>query len=158
MLPFLSIAFATIMISGQTYERTHKAEISYVPIGDSYSIGAGATAEQSWPSLLTRHLRAAGVQISLVANPSITGWTSEQAIAAELPIFRAAKPDFATLLIGVNDWVQGVSEEKFRANLNHLLDEMLDVLPGKHRLLLLTIPDFSVTPNGLKYARGRNIR
>jgi acyl-CoA thioesterase I len=31
------------------------------------------------------------------------------------------------------------------------------MLPGKHRLLLVTIPDFSVTPNGPKYARGRDI-
>jgi lysophospholipase L1-like esterase len=31
------------------------------------------------------------------------------------------------------------------------------VLPNKKRLLVVTIPDFGVTPTGPKYARGRNI-
>jgi acyl-CoA thioesterase-1 len=30
-------------------------------------------------------------------------------------------------------------------------------LPNKKRLLVVTIPDFGVTPTGHKYARGRNI-
>ncbi len=34
---------------------------------------------------------------------------------------------------------------------------MLAVLPNKKRLLVVTIPDFGVTPTGPKYARGRNI-
>ena len=136
---------------------TASDEIRYVPIGDSYSIGEGATPEQSWPALLTHHLTAEGLKIMVVANPSVTGWTTEQAINRELPVFRDAKPTFSTLLIGVNDWVQGVSAEKFRQNLSYLIEQMLTVLPGKDRLIIITIPDFSVTPNGPKYARGRNI-
>jgi len=31
------------------------------------------------------------------------------------------------------------------------------VLPNKNRLLIVTIPDFGVTPTGPRYARGRNI-
>ncbi len=34
---------------------------------------------------------------------------------------------------------------------------MLAVLPNKKRLLVVTIPDFGVTPTGPKYSRGRNI-
>lgn len=131
--------------------------IRYVAIGDSYSIGEGATPEQSWPALLAHHLSTEGVETLLVANPSITGWTTQQAIDHELPVFRKAKPDFATLLIGVNDWVQGVTAEKFRHNFNSLVDRMLASLPDKNRLLVVTIPDFSVTPNGPKYSRGRDI-
>jgi lysophospholipase L1-like esterase len=68
-----------------------------------------------------------------------------------------ANPTFASLLIGVNDWVQGVDETTFRNHVSYLLDEMLAVLPNKKRLLVVTIPDFGVTPTGPKYARGRNI-
>jgi lysophospholipase L1-like esterase len=39
----------------------------------------------------------------------------------------------------------------------HLVDQMLAVLGDKNRLLVVTIPDFGVTPTGPKYARGRNI-
>ena len=62
--------------------------VRYVAIGDSYSIGEGASPDQSWPAVLTRHLKAQGLPIDLVANPSVTGWTSQQAIDHELPLSR----------------------------------------------------------------------
>jgi acyl-CoA thioesterase-1 len=155
MLRLTVLLLATV--TAQVFAEIAGKEIRYAAIGDSYSIGEGATPEQSWPALLARHLIAEGINITLVANPSVTGWTTQQAIDRELPVFRAAKPDFATLLIGVNDWVQGVSAEKFRQNLGYLIEEMLAILPNRERLLLITIPDFSVTPDGPKYARVRNI-
>ena len=133
------------------------AQIRYVAIGDSYSIGEGASPNESWPAVLTRHLNGQGVHVDLVANPSVTGWTTQQAIDQELPIFLKAKPNFATLQIGVNDWVQGVDGETFRKRFTLLVDQMLAVLPSKDRLLIVTIPDFGVTPTGSKYAHGRNI-
>jgi lysophospholipase L1-like esterase len=134
-----------------------KAPIRYVAVGDSYSIGEGASPNESWPALLTRHLNEKGLRIELIANPSVTGWTTQQAIDRELPIFLKEKPNFGTLLIGVNDWVQGVNPETYRKNFAFLVDQMLAVLPDKKRLLIVTIPDFGVTPTGPKYARGRNI-
>src|SRR2546430_11026065 len=131
--------------------------IRYVAIGDSYSIGEGASPDESWPAVMTRHLNAQGLHVDLAANPSVTGWTTQQAIDRELPLFVESKPNFATLLIGVNDWVQGVDEKTFHQRLNFLLDRMLEVLHDKNRLLIVTIPDFGVTPTGAKYARGRNI-
>ena len=131
--------------------------IRYVALGDSYTIGEGASLDESWPALLARHLRNEGIDVDLVANPSVTGWTTQDLIERELPVFRKAKPNFATLLIGVNDWVQGVDEKTFRRRFSFIVDEMLKVLGNKHRILIVTIPDFGVTPTGLKYGRGRNI-
>lgn len=131
--------------------------IRYVAIGDSYSIGEGASPKQSWPAILTRHLNAEGIHIDLVANPSRTGWTTRQAIDRELPVFSQAKPNFATLQIGVNDWVHDIDPDSFRKWLAFLTDRMLEVLPNKKRLLVVTIPDFGVTPTGRGFARGRNI-
>ncbi len=110
-------------------------QVRYVAVGDSYTIGEGAKPEQSWPSLLTAHLNTAGVPTTLVANPSVTGWTTQQAIDRELPIFEASKPTFGSLLIGVNDWVQGVDEATFRARLVTLMDRMLEALPEKSHLV-----------------------
>lgn len=154
-----AILIGVALANGMTHSRavSQVPDIRYVAIGDSYSSGEGATPQQSWPALLARHLQSEGIKITLVANPSVTGWTTQQAIDHELPVFGEARPDFATLLIGVNDWVQGVAAEKFRQNMNYILTEMLSTLPGKDRLLVITIPDFSVTPDGPKYAKGRNI-
>jgi len=137
--------------------QTTSEKIRYAVIGDSYSCGEGAKPTESWPALLTQHLKSQGVDIDLVSNPSVTGWTTKDAIDKELPKYVNSNPNFATLLIGVNDWVQGVDETAFRNRLSYLLDAMLAVLPNKKRLLVVTIPDFGVTPTGPKYAHGRNI-
>src|SRR5467141_2237110 len=136
---------------------TNKERIRYAVVGDSYSCGEGAKPIESWPALLTQHLKAQGVDVDLVSNPSVTGWTTKDAIDKELPKFVNSNPNFATLLIGVNDWVQGIDETTFRNRVSYLLDQMLAVLPNKKRLLVVTIPDFGVTPTGPKYARDRNI-
>jgi len=153
---FLVSVSALVVLAEDKIEQKSDA-IRYVAIGDSYSIGEGASADQSWPAVLTRHLNAKDLKVELVANPSVTGWTSQQAIDRELPVFVKAKPNFATLQIGVNDWVQNVDETTFRKRFVSLVDQMLSVLPGKDRLLIVTIPDFSVTPTGARYSRGRNI-
>lgn len=145
------------MAMAETKIDVHEPRVLYVPIGDSYSIGEGASPDESWPALLTQHLKKKGIPVDLVANPSRTGWTAQQAIDRELPIFREKQPNFATLQIGVNDWVQGVDEKAFRERLASLMDQMLGVLRDKNQLLIITIPDFGVTPTGPKYSRGRNI-
>jgi acyl-CoA thioesterase I len=134
-----------------------KEKVRYAVVGDSYSCGEGAKPSESWPSLLTQHLKREGIDVDLVSNPSVTGWTTKDAIDKELPKFVSSNPNFATLLIGVNDWVQGIDETTFRNRVSYLIDQMLAVLPNKKRLLVVTIPDFGVTPTGPKYARGRNI-
>jgi acyl-CoA thioesterase I len=157
-LVLLWLAIFVMAMSSAPEKINKQAErIRYVAIGDSYSIGEGASPDESWPALLTGHLNANGLHVDLVANPSRTGWTTQQAIDHELPVFVAAKPHFATLQIGVNDWVQGIDAETFRKHFALLADQMLKVLPNKNRLLVVTIPDFGVTPTGPRYARGRNI-
>ena len=149
-------AFAVVS-SAREPDKSSTGTIRYAAIGDSYTIGEGAKPDEAWPNILTKHLKEKGINIELVANPSRTGWTTQNAIDRELPVFVAIKPNFATLLIGVNDWVQNVDEKTFRKNFATLADRMLELLPGKHRLLVVTIPDFGVTPTGPKYSRGRNI-
>lgn len=131
--------------------------IRYAAIGDSYSIGEGASPRQAWPALLARHLTDSGTSVGLVANPSRTGWTTYQALDEEMPVWRAAHPNFASVQIGVNDWVQGVDAKAFQQRLVALLDAIQQVIPNTNRLFLVTIPDFSVTPTGAMFARGRDI-
>jgi lysophospholipase L1-like esterase len=148
-LPAISlIVFTVAMATAQNKIDNDKSPIRYAAIGDSYSIGEGASLNESWPAVLTRHVNAEGLHVDLVAAPSRTGWTTQQAIDRELPVFVAAKPNFATLQVGVNDWVQGVDAETFRKRFVALVDRMLEVLPNKNRLLVVTIPDFGVTPTG----------
>jgi acyl-CoA thioesterase I len=131
--------------------------IKYIALGDSYTIGEGSKQGEAFPDLLTQHLNVDGIDITLSANPSVTGWTSQDLIERELPVFDQIKPNFVTLLIGVNDWVQGVDSSSFHKNLNYILDHIQSSLPDKSKVLLITIPDFGVTPTGKRYSAGRDI-
>ena len=153
----LILAVVGLTAESMAESKFGESSIRYAVVGDSYSIGEGATEDESWPVLLARHLTKSGQATELVSNPSRTGWTTKDAIENELQLFCAARPNFATLMLGVNDWVQDVEPATFRSRLAHLMDEMLKVLPNKKRLLVVNIPDFSVTPEGPKYARGRVI-
>jgi len=139
------------------YSMKADKKIKYVALGDSYTIGTGANTEESWPVLLTKHLNEKGINIALTANPSHNGWTTQNLIDKELSICEENKPDFVTLLIGVNDWVQGVDSATFHKNLNFIMDKVQAVLSVKKNLLLVTIPDFGVTPTGAMYSSGRDI-
>lgn len=154
----MSRLFAILLVASNfAMAQTEKEKIRYAVIGDSYSCGEGAKPSEAWPTLLTAHLKQQGIDVDLVSNPSVTGWTTKDAIDKELPKFVNSNPNFATLLIGVNDWVQNIDELSFRNRFSYLVDSMLAALPNKKRLLVVTIPDFGVTPTGHKYARGRNI-
>ena len=146
-----------IIIFGPDGFSAEAEPLRYAAIGDSYTICQGVAQTDCWPVLLTRHLIEAGVDIELVANPSRTGWRVEEAIEHELPVYEKAKPTFATLLIGVNDWVHGSGKNKFTSNLIKLMDRMMNELPDRKRLLIVTLPDFSCAPRGESYGYGRNI-
>ena len=132
-------------------------EIRFVAIGDSYTIGQGLEEKDSWPNLLASHLNASGIKINLVANPSRTGWTAKQEIDFEIPILKKSNADFTTLLIGVNDFVQGVDEETFRERLSLLIDKIQESISNKDNLLIITIPDFSATPAGKNFGNEKDI-
>ena len=134
-----------------------QSPVRYVALGDSYTIGTGAKEKQAWPELLTQHLGNNKINIHLIANPSHNGWTSQNLIDWELPILDTSAPDFVTLLIGVNDWVQGVNADVFRKNLVRIIEHIQLQLADKSKLILITIPDFGVTPAGSGYSNGRDI-
>ncbi len=124
--------------------------LRYVAMGDSYTIGTSVSQADRWPDRLVAALGSDAPRLELVANLGVNGWTSDDVIRGELPALARLQPDFITLLIGVNDVVQGVSAERYRANLESIFDALLDRLPP-NRILVVTTPDYTVTPAGADY-------
>ena len=114
LLAFIFLIACTQKVNIPQENRNTMKEIKYVAIGDSYTIGEGVKENERWPNLLVEHLNKDGINVKLVANPSVTGWTTQQAIDLELPILRNKKPDFVTVLLGVNDGAQGATPDVFR--------------------------------------------
>ena len=128
--------------------------LRYVALGDSYTIGTNVGASERWPDQLVAALAGPPPPLQLVANLGVNGYTTRDLIRDELPAFATLEPGFATVLIGVNDVVQGVPEATYTANVEQILDSVLALLPA-NRLVTVAIPDYTVTPAGADYGDPR---
>jgi lysophospholipase L1-like esterase len=125
--------------------------VRYVALGDSYTIGtATRSPDERWPNQLVRRLAAAGFEVDLVANLGVNGFTSMDVIRSELPRLAELDPGLLTLLVGVNDVVQGVPIETYTANAATILDRSLGLVPPA-RIVTVSTPDYTVTPQGAAY-------
>jgi len=120
--------------------------IRYVALGDSYTIGTSVAESVRWPNQLVDRL-AGHVDLQLVANLGVNGYSSFNVIDRELPQVDGLGPDFVTLLIGVNDVVRGTPDEDYSKNMNQIFDFLLDRLPA-NRILVVSTPDYTLTPAG----------
>ena len=123
--------------------------LRYIALGDSFTIGTSVDATQSWPQQLVARFaaRPAARGLSLAANLGVNGYTTRNVIDLELPALDGLSPAFASLMIGVNDVVQGVIETTVAANMDITLDGLLAHLPAD-RILCVETPDYTVTPQG----------
>lgn len=131
--------------------------VRFVALGDSYTIGTSVAEAERWPNQLVARLdvelvaaspRALGLE--LVANLAVNGYTSGDVIGAELPQLAALRPEFTTLLVGVNDVVRGVPAAIYRANVGAIFRDLVARV-GPDRVLGLTTPDYTVTPVGTDF-------
>lgn len=125
----------------------------YVALGDSYTIGTSVAAAERFPEQLVAVLDSGGsgaTTLRLVANLGVNGHTSGDLIRDELPALDALDPEFVTVLIGVNDVVQGVAVDAYEGNVSAILDALLARLPAD-RIVTVAIPDYTVTPSGSSY-------
>jgi acyl-CoA thioesterase I len=125
--------------------------LRYVALGDSYTIGTALThRSQRWPNRLAATFDTAPVPLLLTRNLGAEGYTSQDLIEVELPLLDDLDPEFVTVLIGVNDVVQGVPAATYRAHLRVIFDALRKRLPAQ-RVLAVTTPDFTRTPSGAAY-------
>lgn len=133
-------------------QSTNSDAISYVALGDSYTVGQGVPPAESWPAQLTDAVRAEGTDLSLERTLAGSGWRTEELIEQGLPFLASIQPQFATVMIGTNDMIRGVPPEVFRQNLGLILDTLSEYMPPQ-RIILITIPDYFATPGGQRYVR-----
>ena len=118
----------------------------YVALGDSYTIGTAVTAAESWPSQLVERVP----ELHLAGNVAVNGYTSDDMIKDELPQLDRLRPELVTVLIGVNDVVQRVSDLQYAGNVAVILEELLTRLPPE-RIVGIATPDYTLTPSGAAF-------
>ena len=118
----------------------------YVALGDSYTIGTSVGEDERWPNQLV----AREPRLQLVANLGVNGFTSRDLIELELPRLDGLRPELLSVLIGVNDVVQGVPAVAYRANVADILGAAVRHV-GAGGVFVVTTPDYTVTPSGADY-------
>ena len=126
---------------------------TYLALGDLYTIGESVPAEQRWPVQLAELLSKEGFAVGEPRIVARTGWTTGELHAAIRQEELIETYDLVSLLIGVNNQYRGYSLEAYRQEFAGLLEQAIAFAGGDPgRVLVLSIPDWSVTP----YAEGRD--
>ena len=121
---------------------------SYLALGDSYIIGQGVEPMSSFPLLLEKSLIDKGyAKVTDTKIIAKTGWTCStllQNIATSQ--IKDRSYHLVSLLIGVNDQYQKNNISQYPERFNSLLNEAIRISGDKDRVVVLSIPDYSVTP------------
>jgi lysophospholipase L1-like esterase len=122
---------------------------SLLALGDSYTIGEGLPAEDSFPYQAIRLLQNAGEPFRSPEILAQTGWTTDELAGAMAAKdwpgkgWRQPPYDFVTLLIGVNNQYRGRDVQEYAGQFESLLQEAIR-LGGS--VIVLSIPDYGVSP------------
>lgn len=130
--------------------------LPYLALGDSYTIGEGVEPAGRWPMQLAAALRDIGVPVDDPTIIATTGWTTDEleaGIDADAP---QGPFELVSLLIGVNDQYRGRSVDEYRPRFTALLQRALAFAGDRApRVLVLSIPDWGVTPYAMASGRDR---
>ena len=128
---------------------TMKNELTYLALGDSYTIGESVAETDRWPVQLAKSLTSTGLSVSAPEIIARTGWTTDELKARIVSENISNTYGLVSLLIGVNNQYRGRSVEQFRNEFIDLLRTALK-LSGNHpsHVFVVSIPDWGVTPFG----------
>lgn len=124
-------------------------DLTYMALGDSYTIGQNVTEPARYPVQAATMLIAMGIKVNNPDIIAITGWTTKDLLNG----IASAKPktdyDIVSLLIGVNDQYQEHDTIGYQEHFTACLIKAIALANGKSKhVVVLSIPDYSVTPFG----------
>jgi lysophospholipase L1-like esterase len=124
--------------------------INYLALGDSYTIGEDVPNASSFPMLLRTKLVGQGYTFN--NEPKViakTGWTCADLLGnIEKENLVNNSYNLVSLLIGVNDQYRGYNINEYPARFTAVLQKAIDFAGSKKKVVVLSIPDYSVTPFG----------
>jgi len=126
---------------------TPATALSFLALGDSYTIGEGVAEGGRWPVQLAKALREEAIALADPRIIATTGWTTDELAWGVDGAEPLGEWDFVTLLIGVNNQYRGRSAIDFRGEFETLLQRAIRCARGRaDRVMVLSIPDWGVTP------------
>lgn len=133
--------------------RKEQKRLSYLALGDSYTIGESVGEADRYPVQAVRMLQEKGVSCLAPEIIATTGWTTSDLLSATPEVGTHQPYDLVSLLIGVNNQYRGYSQEQYGREFTTLLERSIRLAgDSASHVIVLSIPDYSVTP----FARNSN--
>ncbi|HTB52514.1 MAG TPA: GDSL-type esterase/lipase family protein [Ferruginibacter sp.] len=121
---------------------------TYLALGDSYTCAQSVPSTESYPVQAVNILAAENIHFSGPEIIARTGWTTTDLlnkINSSPP--KCSTYDIVTLLIGVNNQYQHLSELQYKTEFTILLNKAIQYANNKKkRVIVLSIPDYSIMP------------
>ena len=125
-------------------------------LGDSYTIGEAVDAKDRFPSQLRTLLKKQHISLAEPKIIATTGWTTDELATAIQDAQLDTHFDLVTLLIGVNNQYRGRDVANYEKEFTTLLQMAIDFANNnKKHVVVVSIPDWGVTPFAAKDARGK---
>lgn len=128
---------------------------THLALGDSYTAGTGANPGEGWPIQLAHLLGGRDIpaeQPHLVAR---NGWSSANLLTALSKANFQRTFDIVTLMIGANDQFDDVPLQNYERNFRQLLAKAIALADNSpNRVVVISIPDWSITPFAESFNRG----
>ena len=136
-----------------TIESRAQQALSYLALGDSYTIGESLPLKDNFPYQTVDLLKQKGIQISEPVIVAKTGWTTDELMTAIEMQQLKGQFNFVSLLIGVNNQYRGRDIENYQKEFEQLLQKAIAFAGGTtNHVFVLSIPDWGATP----FAEGRD--
>ena len=120
---------------------------SYLALGDSYTIGEQIPFAENFPNQTVQILRRSGLSFCAAEIIAKNGWTTDELSNAIENTVMLNNYDIVSLLIGVNNQYRGRCATEFKTEFEHLLQKAIQISGNRpYRVVVLSIPDWSVTP------------
>ena len=122
-------------------------KMSYLALGDSYTIGQSVEVNQRWPVQLVDTLRLSGIGLEGAEIIAQTGWTTGELMQAIESADPQGPYDMVSLLIGVNNQYRHLDTGMYRTELRALMETAIQFAGNDAgRVIIVSIPDYGVTP------------
>jgi len=106
LLPFWACTHTVVSPTPIAAPPASAATISFLSLGDSYTIGEGVSEPARWSVQLAQQLRHHGTDVALPDLMARTGWTTQDLQRAIAASGNQRTYGLVSLLIGVNDQFQ----------------------------------------------------
>jgi lysophospholipase L1-like esterase len=123
--------------------------LTYLALGDSYTIGEGVDEQDRYPVQLVHELNKIGkIPFETPQIIAKTGWTVDELDAGiNATSTKSEGYDLVTLLIGVNNQYRGRPVADFEKEFETMLQRAIAFARGKKdHVVVISIPDWGVTP------------